>query len=101
MHNPAALRGGAGDLTPYLLSGVTGDTVTTPYVQLPHAVHAFCARGNGMTYLAMSSTTAPGDPRNVDGAVTNAGFWGLHLMESNLTQGDLIELVRSQSASSS
>ena len=42
--NPAALRGGAGDLTPYLLSGVTGDTVTTPYVQLPHAVRAATPR---------------------------------------------------------
>jgi len=97
--NPAALRGGAGALKSYLLSGTTGVTVTTPYVQLPHALQARCAHGNGMTYLAMSPTSAPGDQRDVEGAVTNIGFWGLHLMESNLTQGNLIRLVRRQIAS--
>jgi hypothetical protein len=97
--NPAALRGGAGALEPYLLSGTTGATVTTPYVQLPDALQARCAHGNGMTYLAMSPTSAPGDQRDVEGAVTNIGFWGLHLTESNLTQGNLIRLVRRQIAS--
>jgi hypothetical protein len=52
-----------------------------------------------MTYLAMSPTSAPGDQRAVEGAVTNIGFWGLHLTESNLTQGNLIRLVRRQIAS--
>jgi len=97
--NPAALRGGTGDLKPYLLSGTVGVAVTTPYVQLPHALRARCAHGNGMTYLAISPTSAPGDQRRVEGAVTNVGFWGLHLMESNLTQGNLIGLVRRQIAS--
>jgi len=99
--NPAELGGGAGELKPYLLSGVTGVTVTTPYIQLPDAVRGVCASGNGMTYLAMAPTTAPGDPRKVEEALTNTGFWGLHLMESNLTQGNLIELIRTQSASQS
>jgi Protein of unknown function (DUF3089) len=97
--NPAALRGGTGELKPYLLSGTIGVPVTTPYVQVPHALRARCAHGNGMTYLAMSPTSAPGDQRDVEGAVTNIGFWGLHLMESNLTQGNLIGLVRRQIAS--
>lgn len=97
--NPAALRGGTGELKPFLVSGVAGVTVSTPYIQVPNAMRAVCASRNGMTYLAMSSTTAAGDPRNVDGALTNAGFWGLHLSELNLTQGNLIELVRRQSAS--
>jgi hypothetical protein len=52
-----------------------------------------------MTYLAMSPTSAPGDQRGVEGAVTNVGFWGLHLMESNLTLGNLIGPVRRQIAS--
>ena len=99
--NPAALRGGTGGLKPYLLSGTVGISVTTPYVQLPRALRARCAHRNGMTYLAMSSRSEPGDPRNVEAAVTNVGFWGLHLMESNLTQGNLIELVRRQSGSAS
>jgi hypothetical protein len=47
----------------------------------------------------MSPTSAPGDQRHVEEAVTNIGFWGLHLMESNLTQGNLIELVRREIAS--
>jgi hypothetical protein len=100
--NPAALGGGAGELTPYLPSAlpsvtVAGVTVTTPYVQVPHAISAVCTSGGGMTYLAMSPSTEPGDPRNVEQAVTNSGFWGLHLMETNLTQGNLIDLVRRQS----
>jgi hypothetical protein len=96
---PRPSAGAQGALKPYLLSRTTGVTVTTPYVQLPHALQARCAHGNGMTYLAMSPTSAPGDQRDVEGAVTNIGFWGLHLMESNLTQGNLIRLVRRQIAS--
>jgi hypothetical protein len=99
--NPAALRAGTGDLKPYLLSGTVGISVTTPYVQLPRALRARCAHRNGMTYLAMSSRSESGDPRNVEAAVTNVGFWGLHLIESNLTQGNLIELVQRQSRSAS
>jgi hypothetical protein len=52
-----------------------------------------------MTYLAMSPTSATGDQLDVKGAVTNLGFWGLHLMESNLTLGNLIGPVRRQIAS--
>ncbi len=85
--NPAALGGGAGALKPYLPFGVTGVTVTTPYIQVPDALRAVCASGNGMTYLAISPTTAAGDPRNVEAAVTNSGFWGLHLTESTSRRG--------------
>jgi hypothetical protein len=52
-----------------------------------------------MTYLAMSPTSAPGDQHDIGEAVTNIGVWGLHLMESNITQGNLIGLARRQIAS--
>ena len=94
--NPAALGGGEGVLDPYVTGGVAGVTATTPYLRTPDAMRAECASANGITYLALSSATGPGDVRSVEEALTNVGFWGLHLTESNLTQGNLIEIVRTQ-----
>jgi hypothetical protein len=94
--NPAALGGGEGVLDPYVTGGVAGVTATTPYLRTPDAMRAECASANGITYLGLSSATGPGDVRSVEEALTNVGFWGLHLTESNLTQGNLIEIVCTQ-----
>jgi hypothetical protein len=107
--NPADLAGNRlVPLTPYFLTRGLGDrstpfgpwtrdgaTVTTPFVSTPDRVSARCvADGNG-SYLAI--TTQGG---TIGGDVVFAGnvlqAWGLHLIDMNLTMGDLIRLVERQ-----
>lgn len=114
--NPAALGGGSGVLKPYL--SATGETIIpelsgpqpawtrppvrprTPFVTVPGLYSATCG-GDG-AYLAVTVTPAPGDRRT--GAVT--GDWlkdgkpeptmGLHLIDLNLAQGNLVDILRRQ-----
>jgi hypothetical protein len=55
--------------------------------------------GDGSTGCGPARQPPALDQRDVEAAVTNIGFWGLHLTESNRTQGNLIRLVRRQIAS--
>lgn len=116
--NPAALGGGEGQLDAYLASRVaiadsaippkpwvkSGPPVTTPFVKVPGLLSARCLEQNGFGYLAV---TTHGDAagRRVDeitGDVVSRGVtlkdWGLHLIDMNLTMGNLISLVRDESA---
>jgi len=116
--NPAALKGGAGFLKPYL--STTGETIipdlsapqppwtvsdvkpSTPFVTLPGLYSAVCG-GEG-AYVAVSVHKQPEDKRT--GALT--GDWlqdgapeptmGLHLIDLNLAAGNLVEILRSQTA---
>jgi hypothetical protein len=114
--NPAALGGGPGRLIPYL--SASGDSIipeftgpqspwmktsvriATPFVTTPGLYTAECG-GDG-AFVAISMTAQPADART--GALT--GDWlkdgrpeptmGLHLVDLNLAQGNLVNLFRSQ-----
>ena len=114
--NPASLAGGPATLDAYLVSGgsilssaepapwVEGsDAITTPYVKVPGLLTAECVEQEGARYLAVTVAANDG-PRTdtIAGDVIVAGEilqdWGLHLVDINIAQGDLIDLVRSQAA---
>ncbi|HTQ15329.1 MAG TPA: DUF3089 domain-containing protein [Rhizomicrobium sp.] len=116
--NPAAPGGGKGALDAYLPSGrvglsteppVTwvkgGRPVTTPFVKVPGLLTGECVRdADGAHYLAVTVNADPADPRTDDiiGDVVRNGkvdaAWGLHLLDMNLTMGNLVDVVGAQSA---
>jgi hypothetical protein len=114
--DPTALANpkGAGALAAYLAAGKTafygaddfawakGAKVTTPFVQVPGLLTARCVATAHGGYLAITVHGDPADPRvdDIPGDVVVAGRvlpdWGLHLIDVDLAQGNLIELVRAQ-----
>jgi Protein of unknown function (DUF3089) len=116
--NPAALGGGSGELKAYLpthgvvfpLAATTqpawtnpSHEITTPFVELPGLVSAECVSNEHGTYLAVSMHATPGGARTIDiqGDVLIGGKpqanWGLHLVDANLTIGNLAEVVGAES----
>lgn len=112
--NPAALEGGPGKLKAYLLSGrstiVTGLAaeapvwakgliVTTPFVSVPELLSAECVTTAEFDYLAITVHADPAGPRihDITGDVIVHGTvlpqWGLHLIDPNLTMGNLLDIV--------
>lgn len=117
--NPAALDTGAAPSEPRLLSrayyalwpelrrfmfGVSD--VTTPFVVLRDAYLARCVRGtSGYAYLEVRSAPPPPPPRAPDGSALRPdpvdlhdrrfkiGKLGLHVLDMQLAQGDLVDLV--------
>jgi DUF3089 family protein len=114
--NPAALGGGSGELRAYL--DRTGQTITskppvkpwvmpeqpidTPWVAVPGMLTAKCATNENATYLEVTVKGDPADPRVDDitgdiGAGANvAANWGLHLIDVNLSMGNLVDIVGQQ-----
>jgi len=110
--NPAALAGGRAEVRAYLAAGgtimanaaarpwvTTGAAVETPYVSVPGLLSAECVADGGATYLAIRVHGDPADPRADDIVGDIAPPWGLHLLDVDLTLGDLIAVVREQGAS--
>jgi hypothetical protein len=114
--NPASLGGGRGALEAYLPSGMVGlssqapvewvkggKTIATPFVTVPGLLSAECATNERGTYLAVTVNGDPKDPRADDiiGDVVVGGqvqpSWGLHLIDMNLTMGNLAGIVDAQS----
>jgi hypothetical protein len=115
--NPAALAGGSGELHAYL--DRSGRTITstmpakpwvtpeppieTPWVSVPGLLTAKCASNdNASGYLEVTVHGDPADPR-VDDIVGDIGTggnvlanWGLHLIDVNLSMGNLIDIVFQQ-----
>ncbi|MGA2777648.1 MAG: DUF3089 domain-containing protein [Steroidobacteraceae bacterium] len=111
--NPAALAGGAGELkayfssTPQLIAGHVAEptpwaknlSVATPYVSVPGLLSAECATTDQFNYLAVSVHADSSDVRTSDipGDLTHDGVvltdWGLHLIDANLTIGNLLDVV--------
>jgi len=112
--NPAAVAGGSGELHAYL--DRTGRTITsnapakpwvtpeqpieTPFVSVPGLLTAKCASNDNATgYLEVTVHGDPNDPRVDDitgdiGVGTNVlANWGLHLVDVNLTMGNLLDIV--------
>ncbi len=112
--NPAALSGGSatlGNLFPATSSfdqmaksapWTTANPVLTPYVRLPGLLSGTCKARDGANFLAIEINADANDPRTDDirgdlvvGTIV-AKDWGLHLIDVNLVQADLIRLVTSQ-----
>lgn len=103
--DPVALNGGNGladsviPVTTELVGLVTGfeDVDATPLVALPDVVRVECSATATHGYLAV----APADPTGTTDVRPSGGLifemlgpdWGLHLLDANLVQDDLIELV--------
>lgn len=110
--NPAALSGGQAPLDGFV--PVNDDTVRaympagarpgTPYIELAGLLGGACVRQGNSTFLAVSPVGAAGDRRNgvILGDLTILGFtrrdWGLHLIDVNVAQGDLLRVVAAQAA---
>jgi hypothetical protein len=114
--NPARPGGGSGELESYLPAGTTGfssqkpvdwvkggPAIATPFVTLPGLLSAQCVSNEHGSYLAI---TVHGDPKNprtgdISGDVIVGGQvrpeWGLHLIDMNLTMGNIVDDVGAQS----
>jgi hypothetical protein len=114
--NPAALGGGKAKLDSYwfALSPVQpgAEPVTwssqssppTPFLRTEGLVTAECRHSGQAGWLAVTEDIDPKDSRTdrIPGDVYIAGKlnpgWGLHLVDINLAQGDLMALIKAQSA---
>jgi hypothetical protein len=113
--NPAALAGGSAVVRSYFSDRTImgsamrpatvwakGVTVTTPYVELPGLVSTECVSQSGFDYLAVTVHPDKADPRadNIPGDLLVMGVplksWGMHLVDVNLTIGDLVSVVGEQ-----
>ena len=79
-----------------------GKTVDTPWVSVPGLITARCASNEHSTYLEITVKGDPADPR-VDDITGDLGApgkplpdWGLHLVDVNLTLGNLLSIVERQ-----
>jgi len=115
--NPAALGGGSGPLHSYLSAAGRGNgssaeplpwvtpaqPISTPFVSVPGLLTAQCVSNEKGSYLEVTVHGNPADPRTDDivGDVMRDGQvqadWGLHLIDVNLTMGNLLDIVRQQS----
>ncbi len=100
--NPVALAGGDGradTVVPVkrsLLGAVEGlDGITTAFASLPGALTATCTQRGDYTFLAYRP--AGGADRRPVAALLREQLgpnWGLHLLDANLPQDDLIQIVK-------
>lgn len=106
--NPAALRGGAGRITPIQprepfapgttiaaaigIGGVPQPKVSTPWGATPNAYRARCSKGAVNALLISPLRGAPVFKPSPDPT------WGLHLVDANIALGNLVSLVRHQAA---
>lgn len=114
--NPAALGGGSGALEAYLPAGRValspqapvewvkgGPPITTFFVKVPGLLTGECVSNAHGSYLAVTVNADPKDPRTDDiaGDILVKGkvltSWGLHLIDMNLTMGNLVDDVDAQS----
>ena len=113
--NPAALGGGSGMLDAYLSAGriSTGSDgprepfdwtqppkpIETAFVKVPGLLSAECVSDEHGSYLAVTVHPTPGAVRtnDISGDVVVNGQvledWGLHLIDANLTMGNLVAIV--------
>jgi hypothetical protein len=108
--NPANLAGGSGELKAYLSTESrtivsagksrawlnTGPTIDTPFVTLPGLLTAKCATNEHGTFLEVTVHGNPADPRADDIGGDLTPQWGLHLIDMNLTMGNLLDIVSEQ-----
>ncbi|MEO7209227.1 MAG: DUF3089 domain-containing protein [Steroidobacteraceae bacterium] len=113
--NPAALGGGSGMLDAYLSAAristasdgprepfewsTPSKPIDTAFVKVPGLLSAECVTDEHGTYLAVTVHPTPGGARtnDISGDVVVNGQvlqdWGLHLIDANLTMGNLVAIV--------
>jgi hypothetical protein len=113
--NPASLGGGSGALDAYLSSrristGSDGPQeafewtqpaklIDTSFVKVPGLLSAACVVDEHGSYLAVTLHPTPGGARvnDISGDIVVNGQvledWGLHLIDANLTMGNLVAIV--------
>jgi hypothetical protein len=111
--NPAALSGGSGELHAYLATAgqtivgaispkpwiVPEKPIETPWVSVPGLLTARCTSNENATYLEVNIHPDPSGPRvnDIAGDLMVGGQvqanWGLHLVDMNLTMGNLLDIV--------
>jgi hypothetical protein len=110
--NPAALAGGSAPLNAYLSAGgntivgqrptiawaTSGAAIETPFVKVPGLLTGACETNEHATYLEVTVHGDPSDGRADDIAGDLTPQWGLHLVDVNVGMGDLLDVVRAQSA---
>jgi hypothetical protein len=115
--NPAALSGGSGQLRAYLTGQGSliasaaaqkhqwvkdGTPIDTPFVSVPGLLSAECASNEHANFLKITVNADPNDPRADDVPGDLGAFgkpqanWGLHLVDVNLTMGNLLDIVATQ-----
>jgi hypothetical protein len=112
--NPGVLAGDKGVLRPYFTNRASsgagnattdwakGKTIDTLFVSTPGLVSADCVNKDGFSYLAVTVHGDPADARTdtIAGDVVVMGMvqkdWGLHLIDSNLGMGDLVDIAGQQ-----
>jgi Protein of unknown function (DUF3089) len=109
--NPAALTGGTAPIHPYYPTQTLGGkhlaqqaktalpNYPTGFVALPGQLTATCRDTGGASWLQIDHSqqgTALGNAAIVQ---TLGPLWGLHLLDFNADQGDLINLVAAQASS--
>jgi hypothetical protein len=112
--NPAALAGGRAKLDSYWFTlspaqpgaepmvWSSQGRSPTPFLRTEGLVTAECRHSGQAGYLAVAENANPKDKRTdrIPGDVYMAGKlnpgWGLHLIDMNVAQGDLIRLVEAQ-----
>lgn len=115
--NPAALAGGSAPLRAYLTGQGSliatpaaqkhewvkgGAAVDTPFVSVPGLLTAKCAGNEHANFLEITVNADANDARadDIPGDLGLPGRpvanWGLHLVDVNLTMGDLVDIVGRQ-----
>jgi hypothetical protein len=98
--NPVTFSAQSGGLQPLFL-GVTSKvrhvTVTTPWVSYPGLYTAQCEQAGGASWLQVTATPVPGDPRPTVSAVLGP-LWGYHRVDVNLALGNLVADVGGEEA---
>jgi Protein of unknown function (DUF3089) len=106
--NPASLHGGAKPVTavtpaePYApgttigaatlaVGGFPAVEATTGFVAFPKAYRAECSDAGGANVLLVTPRGGAPTPHAIPSAA-----WGLHLLDANVAQGNLVALVRDQ-----
>jgi hypothetical protein len=90
--NPVTFSAGVGKLQPFFWSATTrtpGVRVLTPWVTFPGLYTAQCRRSDGASWLQVTATPVPGDPRPTVSASLGP-LWGYHLDDVNLALGNLV-----------
>ena len=95
--NPAAPGGGTAFLHPYLpRPGGFATGSGTGFLAYPDQVRANCRTGAGASWLQIDHPTA--GPAVPPISVTSGAIWGLHRLDMNLAQGDLVNLAAKEAA---
>lgn len=99
--NPVTFSTGVGNLQPFFRAAASqpsGARVATPWVTFPGLYTAQCKQSAGATWLQVTATPAPSDPRPTV-AASLGPLWGYHLDDVNLGLGNLVNDVGREEAS--